>query len=38
MGGARILLRIKGNTVRIVFLAILFAMGVDMIIKGIGGI
>ncbi|MGC8497824.1 MAG: sulfite exporter TauE/SafE family protein [Thermoplasmata archaeon] len=38
MGGARILLRIKGNTIRVVFLAILFVMGVDMIIKGIGGI
>ncbi|MEM0160548.1 MAG: sulfite exporter TauE/SafE family protein [Thermoplasmata archaeon] len=38
VGGARILLKINSNTVRVIFLAILFAMGVDMIIKGIGGI
>ncbi|MEM3667817.1 MAG: sulfite exporter TauE/SafE family protein [Thermoplasmatales archaeon] len=38
IGGARILLKIKGNTVRVIFLAILFVMGVEMIIKGIGGL
>lgn len=38
MAGAKVLLKIKANTVRIVFLVILFAMGIDMVMKGIGGI